>query len=197
MHPKMFLLVLGMLALSGCQGPMLSQAGSDTARIDSFYDYGAAGRDLQLVVYGNPFSPGMSDDAFASLIEDKIDHVNVARQQTHPQLVPDDSVRSGYTLVFGFQPEATVDGDRLCHAQFAAGPAGSLGNGVELWGEEAGLTMRAIAAFCVAGRAETEIVGQTQVVSPDDPRMNDLLNQMMQAVFRPDRHGCYRRGFCM
>ncbi len=174
-------------ALTACGGPVISQPGSPMTKIDGFYEYGVAERDLKLVVDGTPF-PTLPQADFAKRVELWAAAPSM-RQPTHPTLTPGETARSGYQMIFAFQPAVTQTGQGLCSGQIEHGPGASNwlgGNGLEHSGDAAAVSVRAIAAFCVAGVARTEIVGQTDAISPDDPRLPELVGQMVQALFRPD-----------
>ena len=129
---------------------------------------------------GNPFP--MPADAFARAVEADV-QVGLLRPPTHPTLTPGPTAKDNYELVFVFSPALTLRGDDLCHGrgdQAADGGGGSV---------------RALGAFCVAGRAETEIIGETQADGPADPHFMNLMRQMMLSLFRPDvRDGGHRHG---
>jgi len=164
--------VAACLLLAACSGPTLYQPGPSSRQIDALYTYGAAERDLKLEVQGNGFPGQMSGAAFAMRVESGVQGP-VFRAPTHPTLTPNDSARSGYRLVFLFNPSPLMMGQSLCdgHADQVAAVPGEV---------------KAVAAFCVSGRAETEIAAQTQAAGPDDPAFGQMLNLMMQALFRPD-----------
>jgi hypothetical protein len=164
--------------LAACTGPVLTQPGSPYTQIDSLYNYGAGARDLRLIVHGNPFP--MPADVFARVVETDV-QLNLLRQPTHPTLTPGPTAKDNYALIFVFSPAVTLSGDDLCkgRADQMASPVSPSGGTV---------TVRAIGAFCVSGRAETEIVGETQATGAGDVRFLDLMRQMMLALFRPDVH---------
>ncbi|HLN24269.1 MAG TPA: hypothetical protein VK558_09825 [Patescibacteria group bacterium] len=171
-------LIGSMLAftLAACSGPVVSQPGSAFNQIDSIYNYGAGGRDLRLTVRGNPFP--MPADVFAHVVEADV-QVGLLRQPTHPTLTPGPTAKDNYELVFVFSPALTLRGDDLCKGRGdQAAEAAPVAGGT--------VTVRAIAAFCVAGRAETEIVGETQAEESGDVRFSGMMRQMMLSLFRPD-----------
>lgn len=160
-------------ALAACSGPMTSQTGRESVGVDGYYGYGVADRDLRLTLSGNGSagqSWSMEQDAFARLIEGNL-HTPSNRAPSHVTLAPGPSARDNYRLVFLFNPGVLIDGQGLCdgHSEQQAPVAGQL---------------RVVASFCVAGRSLTEVAGQTDLSGPDDPRLNSLLDQMMQILFR-------------
>lgn len=182
------------LGLMGCSSPMLTQPGSPSVKISSLYGYGAADRDLKLIVRGTPFSD-LTEEQFAKEVEIETQGVGM-RTPTRLTLTPGPAAKPNYSVVFVFQPTVTLTGQNLCDGHFDQGPGsdGILG-GNGFVSEQPGVTVRAIAAFCVSGRAETEIVGQTQAVNAADVRVLDLVRAMAQALFRPDlRDGIHHGG---
>ncbi|HLN23808.1 MAG TPA: hypothetical protein VK558_07465, partial [Patescibacteria group bacterium] len=87
-------------------------------------------------------------------------------------LTPHDA-RPGYQLVMVFQGAPTVDGSQAC----AGAPGGSVQPG--------GATV-VVAAFCVSGRAVSEVTGRVVAGSPEDPRFQALMREVASEVFRPD-----------
>lgn len=160
------------LLLAACAGPSITGEGPQSRQITSLYGYGAAGRDLKLEVQGNGFPKQMSGAAFAKLVEAGVQGP-LPRALTHPTLTPDASARDNYRLVFLFNPAPTMGGQDLCdnHADQEAPVPGEL---------------HLVAAFCVAGRAETEVTAWTPIRGPEDPALTELLHQVMLSLFRPD-----------
>lgn len=172
------------LALSACgSGTLLYDGGDPFQRIDSFYNYGAAGRDLRLIVAGNPFGP--ADDAFKSAVEAAV-QVPTMRAPTRPTLAPGASARANYALVFAFQPPPTLSAQTLC-ATIAPGPGGAAAPGPEpVLAPAPGRRIEALGAFCLSGRALTQISGRVDTVSVTDQGFRDLMARMMNGLFRPD-----------
>jgi len=166
------ILLSACLLLSGCAGTSITEEGSQSTQISSLYGYGAAGRDLKLEVQGNGFPGQMSGAAFAKLVEAGVQGP-LLRAPTHPTLTPDASARDNYRLVFLFNPSPVMGGQDLCdgHADQQAPIPGEL---------------HLVAAFCVAGRAETEATAWTPIHGTDDPALIQLLHQVMLALFRLD-----------
>lgn len=165
-------LLLASLALAGCAGPMTYGAGSQSTRISALYGYGAADRDLKLIVQGNAFPGQVSSADFGHQVEAALQSP-INRAPTHLTQTPDDSAKDNYKVVFLFNPSELMGGQNLCdgradQAQAAVGE------------------VRALAAFCVAGRAVTEISGRTAVSGPKDERFAHLMSQMKEALFRAD-----------
>lgn len=177
------ILPLGLLlaaGLSACSGPSITYQGPPELKIDSLYTYGAAGRDLKLEVQGNGFAGQISGTDFAKRVEAGVQGP-LPRPATHPTLNPGPTAKDGYRLVLLFNPAATMTGQDLCNGR--ADQSQPVAGEVHLVG-----------AFCVSGRAETEVTAWTPATGPQDVRFQDLLNQVMLTLFRPDPrenpHGC-------
>jgi hypothetical protein len=79
--------------------------------------YAGGGRDMEVVVYGNPFAPGMEDPVFAEQMAEAMRGQHFGQDinfTTHP----DDSAREGYRIVMAFSPKPAVSGRQMC--RFAA-----------------------------------------------------------------------------
>ena len=172
-------------ALTGCGDVPMTYSPSDPmAQIDPFYDDGVGGRDIQLVVLGEPF-PGMAHDQFARVVEADLQNLQTMRQPTRPVLAPGSDAKPIYRLVYVFNPSNTLFGNAICRrgmkpeAAAGAAPASappSAGGG----------TVTAVAAFCVEYRSVSEISGQTVASDAGDVRFYALTRQMMSDVFRLD-----------
>jgi len=142
-------------------------------RIDSYYGDGVGGRDLSLVVRGDPFA--IPNDAFARLVETDLQQSGTMRQPTHPTLAPGPTAKPWYSEVFVFGPSTYLHGNDVCAKAPAVAASVPTPGSVEV-----------IAGFCISGRELTEITGHATVAGPDDPRFQALLNQVQLALFRPD-----------
>lgn len=164
------------LAVCGasCSGPFTTPQVQPFNKITSFYDYGASDRDLKLTVRGDPFA--MPEESFAKAVESGV-QVPLPRPPTRPRLDPGPSARPGYELAFAFSPAPTLSGDSLCDMTARPSPVAIPSDGGRV---------RATGAFCVAGRALSQVDGWTQASSVSDQRFDQMLNQMMQSLFRPD-----------
>lgn len=180
------------LVLSACgSGTWLYDSGDPFMKLDSFYNYGAAGRDLRLIVAGNPFGP--ADDAFRSAVEAAV-QVPTMRAPTHPTLAPGASARANYALVLAFQPPPTLSAQTLC-ATIAPGPAGAAAPGpAPVLAPAPGQRIEALGAFCLSGQALTQISGRVDAVFVTDQSFRDLMARMMNALFRPDMREWRRPG---
>lgn len=175
--------------MTACAGPITFDQSIRQAQIDSFFTYGAAGRDLPLVVVGNPF-PDLAQKDFEREVESIARNVTLLRQQTRPSLEPDSSARDNYALVFAFQPRTSLSGSSLCNHATPNGAPGDdesqrrlLSGGAS---PDADRVVNAVAAFCLSGRALTSVRGRTTMISDDDPNFSAMLAMMMRDLFRPD-----------
>jgi|GEM_PF-1425676 len=171
------ILPLGLLlsaGLSACSGPSITYQGPPELKIDSLYAYGASGRDLKLEVQGNGFAGQISGAEFAKRVEAGVQGP-LPRAATHPTLNPGPTAKEGYRLVLLFNPASTMAGQDLCN--------GRADQGQPVAGE-----VHLVGAFCVSGRAETEVTAWTTATGPQDVRFQELLNQAMLTLFRPDPH---------
>ena len=181
--------------MTACAGPTTFDQSNRQARIDSFFTYGAAGRDLRLVIVGNPF-PDLAQKDFEREVESITRNVTLMRQQTRPSLEPGPSARDNYALVFAFQPRSSLSGASLCnHATPSGAPSNDESQKLLLPGGPSfdADRVHAIAAFCLSGRALTSVSGQTTMASGDDPNFSALVAMMMRDLFRPDVRENWRR----
>ncbi len=167
-------------ALAACSGPVTSEEGPTERGVDGYYGYGVAGRDLKLEVAGNAFPGRLSDAAFAQGLAGRL-KTPPERQAGHITLTPGPSARSNYSLIFQFNPGPMLYGQELCAGKRTQQPP------------EPG-RVKVLASFCVAGRAITEISGQTDATGPGDPRFGTLMDEMMAKLFRTTRRFYYNHG---
>lgn len=169
-------IALGAL-LAGCAGQaMVYDASDPIIHIDNFYTDGVSGRDLTLVVDGNPFN--VPDDSFARQVEADLGGNTIAqRGPAHPVLAPGPSAKTHYKLVYVFEPRDGLYGDSICYANDPAKAAPiKTGTG----------TVTAVAAFCQGYHALSYVTGRAEISGPDDARLVELTRLMEDAVFRPD-----------
>lgn len=172
-RPALLLPVLMLPALilvAGCSG-ITAGPGDDFVQITAFYNYAASDRDLALSVVGNPF--GLPDDGFRHAVETAV-QVQTTRPPTHATLAPGPSARKGYSLAFVFDPVPTLRGDDICQGRYEAG------------GRAGSHPLRMVGAFCMSGRALTEVSGEASLSGPDDPAFREFMHGAVLAIFRPD-----------
>lgn len=173
-HSWLPAIALGALLTACANQGMTYDASDPIIQIDPYYYDGVSGRDLTLIVKGNPFN--IPNDNFARLIEADLKDNSIAqRGEANPLLTPGPSAKPLYRLVYVFGPGQGVYGDYICSAtapaQVTPGAAGKV---------------TAMAAFCIGNRALSYITGEATVDGPGDVRFYDLTRQMEDAVFRPD-----------
>ncbi len=147
---------------------------------DSAYDsgemaYAGAGRDLLVVIYGNPFDGGTAE--FQNAVTGAMQGRNWG-QRMNFTTTPGAGARTLYKVVLLFDPPVTLLAQRLCSETaeaLAARP--SRGEGISV-----------LAAFCRGDKALTEIKGYTgSAPGHDDTAFRELVGQVTQALFPPDR----------
>jgi len=156
-------------------------------QIDGFYDDGAGGRDLKLIVFGNPFA--IPQDKFARVVEEDLrDAPLTSRQETHPLLTPGPTAKPIYRLVYVFNPTGGLFGNAICRHGLKAEANDDFPPAAMPTPTTPTSHIVATAAFCVEYRAVTEVSGQVDAASPGDVQFYRLTRQMMAEVFRPDVH---------
>ncbi len=163
--------------VAGCSTERTFEPSDPRMKIDGYYNDGAADRDIKLKVIGNAF--GADPQAFRRTLEaDLQGGAPVGRAPTRPLLNPGPSGKPLYRLAYAFNQPNDIYGNALCQVEETPATPPSPAN-----------IVNATAAFCVGGRAEAFISGQTEANGPDDVRFYRLVRQMMDNVFRPDvRH---------
>lgn len=138
------------------------------------FAYAGAGRDMRVVVAGNPF--GGDQPTFGKAVTDRMQG-NHWGPRTHFTTTPNETARSSYRVVMLFGPPRNLVGMRLCREEGAALPTAQTGKEIILF-----------AAFCRSNETMTEIKGRIAgATGPDDPVFGDLVAQVTNALFPPDR----------
>ncbi|MCK5274808.1 MAG: hypothetical protein KAR37_09195 [Alphaproteobacteria bacterium] len=138
------------------------------------FAYAGAGRDMRVVVVGNPF--GGDRAAFESAVTDAMQGRHWG-QRTNFTTTPGPSAYARYRVVLLFDPPRSLNGARLCREDPSALPSESTGEGIVLF-----------AAFCRGKRTRTEIKGLIlSAAGPDDPAFRELVGQVTNGLFPPDR----------
>ena len=141
----------------------------------------AAGRDLWVVVAGNPF--GGDAAAFEAAVTDAMQGRHWG-QQTNFTTTPGANANTRYRVVLLFGPPRALNGARLCRDAPSALPSESEGEEIVLF-----------AAFCHGKRLRTQIKGRiSSVAGPGDPDFRELVGQVTNGLFPPDRGGGRDRG---
>lgn len=181
-------LFIGMF-LAACGGDVrLTQQEISPVYTAGEFAYAGAGRDLRVVVAGNPFGGDR-----AALERATTGHMRGSHwgQATNFTTAPGDSVRESYHVVMLFNPPKTFSGMRLCREKPADLPSETRDDGVVLF-----------AAFCRRNESLTEIKGY--VATADGlagPIFGDLVAMVTQGLFPPKRRfdddrKCRRRFGC-
>jgi len=171
------IIILALLALAGCGGDVrLTQQEISPVYKAGEFAYAGAGRDLRVVVAGNPFGgdQGEFDDAVTGYMQG-----NHWGQPANFTTRPGASAREAYHVVMLFNPPKTFPGMKLCREKPADLPseAAAPGAGVVLF-----------AAFCRRNESLTEIKGHIAAASGlADPRFGDLVAAVTQGLFPPQR----------
>lgn len=136
----------------------------------SEFAYAGAGRDLRVVVAGNPFGGAQAefDHAVTGYMQG-----NHWGQPTNFTTTPGETARETYHVVMLFNPPKTFPGMRLCREKPADLPSGTRENGIVLF-----------AAFCRRNESLTEIKGRIDgATGPGDPIFGDLVAQVTNGLF--------------
>lgn len=155
-------------------GVRLSLQEISTAYNPGEFAYAGAGRDLRVVVVGNPF--GGDQAAFDKAVTDAMQGQHWG-QRTNFTSTPGPDARETYRVVLLFDPPIDFNGSHLCRRSATALPTQSSGGEIALFG-----------AFCRGKRSLTEIKGQIDgAAGPDDPAFRALVGQVTNGLFPPDR----------
>lgn len=147
------------------------------------FAYAGADRDLQVIVVGNPFDGDKA--TFDKAVTDYMQG-NHWGPRTNFTTMPGASARKSYRVVMLFDPPKTLVGMRLCREEPSSLPT-----------EENEGRIVVFAAFCRGGESLTEIKGRIEGASgPGDPVFGDLVAQVTNALFPPDRRFGDDRGGC-
>lgn len=138
------------------------------------FAYVGAGRDLRVVVVGNPF--GADRAAFETAVTGAMQGRHWG-QRTNFTTTPGPSARARYRVVLLFNPPRSLNGARLCHDDPSILPSQTTADGIVLF-----------AAFCRGKRSRTEIKGYVSgAAGPDDPAFRELVGQVTNGLFPPNR----------
>lgn len=142
------------------------------------FTYAGAGRDMRVVVVGNPFGGERAE--FERAVTDAMQGRHWG-QRTNFTTMPGPGARDRYRVVLLFDPPRSLNAARLCHDDPATLPSEAAGDGIVLF-----------AAFCRGKRSRTEIKGYASgATGPDDPAFRELVGQVTNGLFPPD-HGIDR-----
>jgi len=172
------------VVLATCaDAPTIYSPSDPRTKIDAFYDDGAGGRDLKLIVFGDPFP--VPKEAFAKTVEADLRGAPTARLPTNALLTPGPTAKPIYRLVYVFNPTTGLFGNAICrHGLKAEANEDFPPASTEVPAQQS--EVLAVAAFCVEYRAVSEISGQTVATGPDDVRVSQMTREMMGQLFRRD-----------
>ncbi len=138
------------------------------------FAHAGAGRDLRVDVLGNPFDA--AQDAFARAVTDAMQGRHWG-PRTNFTTEPGPEARESYNVIMLFDPPADLNSLRLCREDPAALPRDTAGEGITLF-----------AAFCRGSRSLTSVKGHIDGASgAGDPAFRELVGQVTNALFPPDR----------
>jgi len=177
------LLFAAALALAACAGGAvrLSHQEAASTYAPGEFAWAAAGRDLWVVIAGNPFGGDATAFEVAVLAAMQGRHWG---QRTTFTTAPGADARIRYRTVLLFDPPVSLNGAQLCREPPSALPSVSDGDGIVLF-----------AAFCHGKRLRTQVKGRiAQAAGSDDPAFRELVGQVTNALFPPDRGTGRERG---
>lgn len=167
--------LLSALLLAACGQPVrLTQQEASPSYTAGEFAYAAGGRELKVVVAGNPF--GGDRASFEQAVTDAMQgrHWGPATVFTS---APGPSARPAYGVVMLFNPPSSLTGGRLCRDEPSALPVAPAGDRLVLF-----------AAFCRSGGLLTEVKGSIPAVAgPEDPLFAELVGQVTNGLFPPLR----------
>lgn len=166
---------------SACGGVRLTQQEISPVYTSSDFAYAGAGRDLRVVVAGNPF--GGDSAKFDSAVTGYM-RGNHWGQATNFTTTPGETARESYHVVMLFNPPKSFPGAKLCREKPADLPTEARDSGVMLFG-----------AFCRGNKSLTEIKGYVETAGGTaDPNFGDLVASVTQGLFPPKRQDRKNRG---
>lgn len=184
MHRKAIALAVLMLtAACATGGVTLSLQNVHTAYSAGEFAYAGAGRDLRVVIAGDPF--GGDAAAFGAAVTDAMQGQHWG-QPTNFTTTPGESARPNYRVVMLFNPPITLNAVRLCEDEPSALPTDATGDGIVLFG-----------AFCLGDKGLTAIRGHIAgAAGPADPAFRSLVGQVTNGLFPPERDRLRDRNRC-
>jgi hypothetical protein len=177
-------IVAAALGIAACtSGVRMTQQEISPSYKSGEFAYAGADRDMEVIVVGNPFSGDHA--AFGKAVTDHMQG-NHWGPPTRFTTTPGPSARDIYRVVMLFDPPKTLTGMRLCRDEAASLPTESVGGEIVVF-----------AAFCRGSKSLTEIKGRIEAADgASDPFFGDLIAQVTNALFPPDRRFDDDRGGC-
>ena len=165
-----------LLSLAACAqgGVTLSQLNVSSSYNPGEFAYGAADRDLRVVIVGNPF--GGDSQAFGTAVTDAMQGQHFG-QHTNFTTTPGPEARLAYRVVLVFGPPAGMNAARQCREEALAVQTVRTNDQIELSG-----------AFCRGDNPMTRIRGRVSgAANAQDPAFQALVCQVTNGLFPPDR----------
>jgi len=166
-----------LVALAACGDQVVRVRGQTMSGSYNAGDFGyaAGGRDLRVVIVGNPF--GGDQAAFERAVTDAMQGRNHG-QETNFTTSPGPSARAEYRAVMVFNPSNNLVGGTVCQRDPTSLPTAA--------GE--GTAVALVAVFCLSEQSLTQVRGDIDAaVGPDDPNFAELVGQSTQALFPSKR----------
>lgn len=174
-----------LLPLAACAtgGVSLTQQDISAAYSPGEFARAGAGRDLRVVVVGNPF--GGDQAAFEATVTDAMQGQH-SGQRANFTTTPGDSARLMYRVMFVFNPPQGTGSARLCRPEAVRTQTAPAGDWTVLLG-----------AFCREETLMTRITGRVPgAANAQDPAFRSLVGQVTNGLFPPDRDRRRNRGRC-
>lgn len=171
-----YCLFAAVIAVAACAagGVRLTQQEIAPTYSPGEFAYAGAGRDMRVVIVGNPF--GGDRSSFERAVTDAMQGQHWG-QRPNFTTTPGPNARERYRVVLLFDPPRSLNGARLCREAHSTLPSESAGEGIVLF-----------AAFCRGKRSRTEIKGYiSSAAGPDDPAFRALVGQVTNGLFPPNR----------
>ncbi len=139
------------------------------------FAYAAAGRDLHVVIVGNPF--GGDQAAFEAAVTDAMQGRHWG-QPTNFTTTPGEDARPSFRVVLIFDPPVGMNAARQCREEALAVQTVPADDEIQLSG-----------AFCSGDNARTRIRGRVSgAAGPQDPAFRELVGQVTNGLFPPTRN---------
>jgi hypothetical protein len=188
------LALASLILVAACAGSVrLTQLDVASTYDAGEFAYAAAGRDLHVVIVGNPF--GGDQDAFETAVTDAMQGRHWG-QATNFTTTPGDDARLSFRVVLIFDPPPGGDDARLSFRVVLIFDPPPGMNAARQCREEA-LAVQTVpadsqielsAAFCSGDSARTRIRGRVSgAKGPQDRAFRELVGQVTNGLFPPDR----------
>lgn len=159
-----FLTLAALLLLAACGNTTATQAYLHRSGVPNSFVYAAGGRDMAVVVVGNPFPVPKGDlDRF---VADSMQGRNHG-PRTHFSAMPGESARPGYRIVVVLNPSLSFSAPDAC-GNPAAIPSGA-----------SAARLRVLMVFCAKDTILSEVTGSVPAMAlPQDGLFRDLIGAM-------------------